>query len=302
MIGSGAASSSSKQRVALAGICTILLLSNALRANHRAGPHGPQGLPSAAVDAERVAGLMKDGVRLETDRITAWFSPGAASPEDMKLLLDRMKKGLEALEAFLHAPRPWQDPPRPRVEYFFVSGPFFVPHANPKRQVMIPVVRLRDGQAPILHETTHALLSLPQGRRPSAWLSEGLAAYVAKAVSAETAIHEGDIFELGGVDELDGKCAAGLSSAQGPKVLPFVGAPGNLSALYALEPAFVVRQTFYGCGGSFTKFLVDRLGIERVVDLLPEADPHKTLEGVAGAKMAALRSSWAAKIGAKVSP
>lgn len=302
MIGSGAVSSCSKRSIALAGICAILLFSNGLRGDHGPGPQGPQALPSGAADAERVAGLMKNGVRLETDRITAWFSPEAMPPEDMKLLLDRMKNGLEALEAFLHAPRPWQDPPRRRVEYFFVSGPFFVPHVNLMRQVMIPVVRLRDGQAPILHETTHALLSLPQGRRPLAWLTEGLAAYVAKVVSAEAAIHEGDIFELGGVHELDAKCAAGLSSAQGPKIVPFIGAPGNLGVLYAMEPAFLVRQTFYGCAASFTKFLVDRLGIERVVDLLPEADPHKKLEGLAGMKLAALRSSWAAKIGAKVSP
>lgn len=298
MAGSGAAASDNRRRIAVAGICTILLFSNGLRADLQ-----PQGqLPSSATDAERIAGLMKRGVRLETDRITAWFAPEALPPEDMKILLDRMERGLKALEAFLHTPRRWQEPRRRRVEYFFDSGPFFIPHVNLNGQVMIPVSRLRDGQAPILHETTHALLSLPQGRRPLAWLTEGMAAYVAKAVSAETAIHEGDIFENGEVHELDARCAAGLSSVQGPKILPFIGAPGNLGVLYAMEPAFLVRQTFYGCAASFTKFLVDKWGIEHVVDLLPERDPHKKLEDLAGLKMAALRSSWAAKIGAKVSP
>jgi hypothetical protein len=290
----------SKRSIALAGICTILLFSNGVRADQSLGPRGQQGLPSEAADAERVADLMKNGVRLGADRITAWFAPEAMPPEDMKLLLDRMDRGLKALEAFLHAPRAWQSPRRDRVEYFFVSGPFFVPHVNLKGQVMIPLVRLRDGQAPILHETTHALLPLPQGRRPLAWLTEGVAEYVAKAVSADTGIREGDTFDNGEVHELDARCAAGLASAQGPRIVPFIGAPGNLSVLYAMEPAFLVRQTFYGCAASFTKFLVDKLGIERVVDLLPEADPHKKLEGLAGMKMAALRSSWAAKIGAKV--
>jgi len=166
-------------------------------------------------------------------------------------------------------------------------------------QVLIPVSRLRDGRAPILHETTHALLRLPQGRRPLAWLTEGLAAYVAKAVSAEAGIPEGDRFELGDVHELDARCAVGLASEQGPRILPFIGAPGNLPVLYAMEPAVAVRQVFYGCAASFTKYLVDRLGIERVVDVLPEADPHKKIEELARMKMAALRSSWAEKIGAK---
>jgi hypothetical protein len=279
------------RRIALAGICAVLLFSNGVRA---------QALPSEASDAGRVADLMKNGVRLEADGLTAWFAPDALPSEDTKVLLDNMARGLKALEAFLHTPRAWENPRKDRVEYFFVGGPFFVPHVNLKRQVMIPVIRLRDGQAPILHETTHALLPLPQGRRPLAWLTEGVAAYVAKVVSAETGIHDGDTFDNGDVHDLDARCAAGLSSAQGPRIVPFIGAPKNLSVLYAMEPAFLVRQTFYGCAASFTKFLVDKLGIERVVDVLPEADPHKKLESLTGMKMAALRSSWAAKIGAKV--
>jgi hypothetical protein len=132
-----------------------------------------------------------------------------------------------------------------------------------------------------------------------AWLTEGLAAYVAKAVSAEAGIHEGDRFDLGDVHELDAKCAAGLSSAQGPRILSFIGATGNLPVLYAMEPAVRVRQVFYGCAASFTKYLVERLGIERVVDVLPQGDPHKKLEEIAGLKMPVLRSAWIAAIGAR---
>jgi hypothetical protein len=164
---------------------------------------------------------------------------------------------------------------------------------------LIPISRLRDGKAPILHETTHAMLTPPQGRRPQAWLTEGIAAYVAKAVSQQKGIPEGDTFEIGEVNEIDAKCAAGLSSSEGPRILPFIGAPGNLPALYAMEPAMAVRKVFYGCSASFTKYLVERLGIDRVVDVLPESDPHKKLEELSNMKMAELRSEWAAKIGAR---
>jgi hypothetical protein len=208
---------------------------------------------------------------------------------------------VESLEAFVHTPRRWQEARRRRVEYYFDDGPFFVPHATVNRQVLVPVSRLRDGKAPILHETTHALLTPPQGRRAVAWLIEGIAVYAAKAVSREKAIPEGDAFELGDVQELDGRCATGLSTASGPGIVPFIGAPGSLPVLYAMEPAFQVRQVFYGCAASFTKRIVERLGIERVVDLLPEGDPHKKLEELSRLSMTDLRSEWASRIGAKIS-
>jgi len=255
-------------------------------------------LSSPAEDAARITRLTKSGERIETERFTAWFSTGALPASEMKATVDRLGSGIAALEAFLHIPRRWQDGRQRRVEYFFEEGPFFVPHATVNRQVLLPISRLRDGKAPLLHETTHALLTPPQGRRPLAWLTEGLAAYVAKSVSRQTGIAEGDTFELGEVQELDAKCAAGLASPEGPRILPFIGAAGNLPVLYAMEPAFRVRQVFYGCAASFTKYLVERLGIDRVVDTLPESDPHKTLEQLSKMKMTELRSDWMTKIGA----
>ena len=254
-------------------------------------------LPSPAEDVERVAGLMKDGVKLEAPGFAAWFPREALPPDEMKSVVGRLERGLTALEAFLQLPRRWQGPGARRVDYFFVAGPFFVPHAV-NRQVFVPIVRLRDGKAPLLHETTHALLMPPQGRRPLAWLTEGLAAYVAKSVSAASGIPEGDAFELGDVQALDTGCAARLASAEGRKILKFIGAPANLQDLYAMEPAFEVRQVFYGCAASFTKYLVDRAGIDAVVDALPEPDPHRTLEKAADTSMAALRATWLTKIGA----
>jgi hypothetical protein len=275
-------------------ICALLLGGQVFATNLQRSAQ----LSSPAEDAERIGRLTKTGVRLETDRVTAWFSAGAMSQEEMKALVDRLSIGVAKLEAFVHTPRGWQDSGRQPVEYYFDSGAFFIPHATVNRQVLIPISRLRDKKAPILHETTHALLTPPQGRRPLAWLTEGLAAYVAKAVSRETGIQEGDTFEVGEVDELDTKCAARLASSDGARILPFIGATGNLQTLYAMEPAFAVRQVFYGCSASFTKHLVERLGIEAVVDVLPEGDPHSKLEALSKMKMSDLRSEWLKKIGA----
>jgi hypothetical protein len=222
------------------------------------------------------------------------------SASEMQDVLRRLETAVTTIETFVHVPRPWQKTRNRRVEYFFEEGPFFVPHATIYRQVLMPIVRLRDGQAPILHETTHALLTPPQGHRPLAWLTEGVATYVAKAISQEKQIPEGDRFDLGDIGEIDGRCAAGLSSAEGARVLPFIGAPGNLQTLYAMEPAVRMRQVFYGCAASFTKYLVERLDLERVVDLLPDADPYAAIEKLSSANMTSVRTEWMAKIGARV--
>ena len=254
-------------------------------------------LSGPAEDADRIDRLTASGVRIERGPVVAFFSKGAVAPEEMEALVQQLVTGVAALKAFVHAPRRWQDSRQQSVTYFFDDAPFFIPHATINRQVLVPVSRLRDGKAPLLHETTHALLTPPQGRRPLAWLTEGIAGYVAKAVSAEKGMREGDALDIGDIAELDAKCGAGLSSEHGTKILPFIGSPANLQALYAMEPALQVRQTLYGCSASFTKYLVTQFGIDRIVDLLPEDDPHKKLEAMSKATMADLRGRWAAMIG-----
>jgi hypothetical protein len=256
-------------------------------------------LSSPAEDAERISRLTASGVRVEHGLVTAWFSSGAMTQEEMQRIVERLVTGLDALESSVRTPRRWQDTRQRRVTYFFDDAAFFIPHATVNRHVLVPVSRLRDGKAPLLHETTHALLTPPQGRRPLAWLTEGIAAYVAKSVSAQKDMPEGDALDLGDITDLDAKCATGLSSEQGPRILPFIGSPANLQALYAMEPALQVRQVFYGCSASFTKYLVRHFGIERIVDLLPESDPHKKLEDMSSTTMADLRGRWTVAINAK---
>jgi hypothetical protein len=254
-------------------------------------------LSGPAEDAERIARLTAGGVRIERGAITAWFSSGAMTAEEMQAVVERLVTGVAAIESFVHTPRRWQKSRQHGVTYFFDDAPFFIPHATIHRQVLVPVSRLRDGKAPLLHETTHALLTPPQGRRPLAWLTEGIAAYVAKSVSGEKGMPEGDALDIGEIIELDAKCATGLSSEQGRKILPFIGSPANLQALYAMEPALQVRQIFYGCSASFTKYLVQQFGVERIIDLLQENDPHRKLEDMSRLRMADLRGRWTATIG-----
>ncbi len=286
-----------RQNVTRCAATTILVAALAASMAAQRNPAQNQ-LSGPAEDAERIGRLTSNGVRVERGQITAWFSNGAMTPKEMQIVVDRLGAGIAALESFVHTPRRWQDARQRRVTYFFDDAPFFIPHATINRQVLVPVSRLRDGKAPLLHETTHALLTPPQGRRPLAWLTEGLATYVAKAVSASTGMPEGDAVDVGDITEIDAKCASGLASEQGPRILPFIGSAANLQTLYAMEPALAVRQVFYGCSASFSKYLVEQFGIERIVDLLPENDPYKTLESLSKTRMVDLLGRWRAAIGA----
>jgi hypothetical protein len=288
-----------RSRVIRRHIATVVLWTTVVCALTVAAQRNPaqNQLSGPAEDAERITRLTAGGVRIERGAITAWFSTGAMTADETEGVVERLVTGVAAIESFVHMPRPWQNSRQSGVTYFFDDAPFFIPHATINRQVLVPVSRLRDGKAPLLHETTHALLTPPQGRRPLAWLSEGIAVYVAKSVSVEKSMPEGDALDVGEISELDSKCATGLSSELGPRILPFIGSPANLQALYAMEPTLPVRQVFYGCSASFTKYLVQQFGVERVVDLLPEDDPHRKLEDMSRLKMADLRGKWAGTIG-----
>ncbi len=271
----------------------------------------PETIGPRENDSERVAYLTENGVRVEVGRVVVWLPPDTLSSAERRSLVERLSRGLEAVEGFTYGPRRWQRFRRPRVEYYFHPSRFGS-HANPDGWVFIPFELLQDGRAPILHETTHALLNPPAPYLPEEyadeeearaayaswplWLTEGLTDYIAKTVSAQTGIPEGDVFDLGSADEMDSGCARMLSLPAGAEVMPFIGAPGAPDSLRQRRRE--VAPIFYGCAASFSKFLVGLLGIEPIVDLIPEPDPHGKLEELTGMSIEMLRSSWLEHIGA----
>jgi hypothetical protein len=161
--------------------CAMFVARDGIVSRAAQQPSSANQLSSPADDAARMRRLTKSGVKVQSDRVTAWFSKDAMSASEMQDVLRRLDTAVTTIEAFVHVPRPWQEARKRRVEYFFEEGPFFVPHATINRQVLMPIVRLRDGQAPILHETTRCFrrrrgggrsrgsrkASRPMSRRPS---------------------------------------------------------------------------------------------------------------------------------------
>jgi len=199
---------------------------------------------------------------------------------------------------------------------FYLSPGRFISHASGAGAVFISLTRVRSGSAPYLHEAAHELLAPPAPFSPfeyadsiaaeraaaafPQWLSEGFPDYLAQATASATGFHEGDVFAIGGLAKVDSTCAARL--AQSPRraeILEKVGRPGRLEALFTTERA-EVAPVFYACSQSFTKSVVDRVGVRAVVAAFPHI-PGGTwvtdLETAAGTSFDALRNAWLEALG-----
>jgi len=260
---------------------------------------------AAALDRERVAYLTANGVRAATSRAVVWVPPDTLSHDEAQALAQTLAGGVEAIDEFLHAPRPWQRPPG-AVEYFFHPA-MFISHANAvEGRVFISFPRIADGTAAFLHEATHALLFPSQSflatyegeEEEVPWLVEGLPTYVAKAVAEQTGFAEGNPFPIGSIEEIDATCARSLATPVGAEIAPFIGALGTPAGLSSRERRSEVAPAFYACAASFSKFLAEVIGIEGLVDLMVEPVVHPGIERRAGRSMDQLRAGWRERIDA----
>jgi hypothetical protein len=219
---------------------------------------------------------------------------------------------LNALQALMGAPYPWQRiGDRPVV--FFFSPSRFISHATGQDTVFIPLDRIRQGWGPFLHEAAHELLAPPPpfspfeypdslvGEQKAAvsplWLNEGSPDYLAQAVAQATGFREGDVFEVGGLTKVDSTCRARLSGhPRRTAIAAKLGGQGPLEALYTADRQ-QVASTYYACRQSFTKFLAAAVGVRALVSLFPLIASERwqaDLETRAGVPLPALRRTWLA--------
>jgi hypothetical protein len=223
---------------------------------------------------------------------------------------DSLGSSIAALKALVGGPYPWQRLGDRPVVFYFSPGRF-ISHASGEGAVFISLTRVRRGEAPYLHEASHEILvppapffpyeygdSLAEERAAAIfpqWLSEGLPDYLAQATSSATGFHEGDVFEVGGLAKVDSTCAARLSGSRWQsEILAKVGGQGRLEALFT-EERDEVAPIFYACSQSFTKYLVDRIGVPALVALfphVPDGSWQAQLATVAGRPLPELQRAW----------
>jgi hypothetical protein len=259
-----------------------------------------QPLNWAADDGNRVEKLTKEGSRLEGVNLILWF-PKSLAPDDAKALVQRLDPAVEGLwrRVGIHD---WQSISKGKITYYLCDDAF-VSHASGRSAVFVPMARVKDGNAPYLHEATHELLRsklgpLPRkGADPSQirplWFTEGLPDYVAHVVADEVGITEEGPFGTPTISGVDAVCAQRARTADGATILTSVGTSERPEALFTTD-----RQrfapTFYSCSFSFTNYLAERVGLEKLVGLfaLTPSDMASRLNTLAGKPLAEARTDW----------
>jgi len=290
----------------LALACFLAVAPAALRAQ----TPPPVPLDWDSDDSARVAFLTAHGRAYTGTQLVVWAPPDSLDTRWLDAFVDSLATSLGALRRLMGAPYTWQRIGQ-RPVTFYLSPGRFVSHASGVGAVFISLTRVRSGTAPFLHEASHELLAPPAPFAPyeysdsvaseraaaryPLWLSEGLPDYLAQATASATGFHEGDVFSIGGLAKVDSTCAARLAdSPRRAQILEKVGRAGRLGALFTTERA-QVAPVFYACSQSFTKYVVERVGIRTVVAAFPHI-PAGTwvtdLEAAAGTSLEALRSAW----------
>jgi hypothetical protein len=224
-------------------------------------------------------------VRYETARAVVEYDEGALTDREMRDFAELVERGIVDIEKLVANARPGTAFPHERLRYV-VSGRVQVSRAW-RTTALLPLARVRAGAAPYLHETAHLLVP---SRNGSTWLSEGFASYVESWVSEHGGGYDAHVFTRAGDGTIHRAAARIVGTASGQEVLPWVGREGEPPGL-ARDRERVARP-FYVLSHSFTKYLVDAVGLATVLRLLDASDADAALEAETGRTLEVWRDRW----------
>jgi len=256
-------------------------------------------------DVPRKLELETTGVVRASTNVVAWFPAGALSDDATKEIVKRLDRGIAAAKKTIGKPA-WAFQGDPRVFFYFPDARF-VAHAPGGNTAFVPLWRIRDDEAPWLHESLHLLLATPGGdwlarddadTRMPLWFSEGLPDALAIQISESEGLrHFSPLWTVpaSGLDEL---CRTELDSAAGKKALPFIGAPGKLKDLFGPDRVTYAKP-FYVCSASFVRFLAKPRGFAPLLKAIADFGREEArIERELGGTLSELKADWLAAIGA----
>jgi hypothetical protein len=221
---------------------------------------------------------------IEKPRATLSYEENALTPSEAARFAGLLDQGVADVESYLRPAAPGGLREGRIVYRVGTSLPYSMTRG---RTVSLMVERVRTDSAPYLHETVHVLVPAPNR---SVWLSEGFASYVESYVSENIGGYDAHVFSKTGNGGVDREATRWLGREAGRTVLPWVGTSGEPPEM--IEERRRVAAPFYVLSQSFSKFLVAKLGLARVMSLVSSRDPEGTLLGVSGRSASDWKADW----------
>jgi hypothetical protein len=191
--------------------------------------------------------------------------------------------------------------------FFYFPDARFISHAPGGNTVFIPLWRIRDDQAPWLHEVMHILLwpadgdwlSAPEhvaNERMPLWLSEGLADVLAIDVSEQEGLTYYSPTSDLPPSALDAECRRRLSTRVAGSILPVIGGRGRIPELFG-EERRDYAPAFYNCSASFVAYIRERFGYEPLLAAIAAFDREtEVLEAGINMPLARVREDWLSQV------
>ncbi|MEO8201985.1 MAG: hypothetical protein ABI679_15745 [Gemmatimonadota bacterium] len=266
-------------------------------------------------DSASAVSLRDHGRRIASSQVVVFAPVDLMPASHQAALVDTLEQGVAELRRLIGGQLAWQRIEDRPIQYYLVPDSI-ISHAGDNDAVFIAVHRALNGTAPYLHEASHQLLAPPAPFYESEyadsaqaeaifqawplWLTEGLPDVLAQMAASTVGLHEGDVFQVGGLAKADSTCAARLAPNQyRADILRVIGNKGYVDALFTTERR-KVAPTFYPCAQSMTKYLVDAIGMERTVALFPAIKAGNWAEAIersSGMSLAVFQARWQARLG-----
>jgi hypothetical protein len=222
-------------------------------------------------------------LRLRRSRVTVCIQAGGLARHEAEEFAALVSRGIRDIERLLGR----KSRARLRLE---VSSEVNISAAR-GRTIRLPLHRVREGSAPYLHETVHALVPCPHVPE---WFGEGLACYLECAVSELFGGYDSRLFTADGNRGVDADAARWLADPRGRAVLRFVGARGQ--PLEISRDRHNVAAPFYVLSHSLVKFLAEGVGIQTLVRLTRARRFAAELRRATGRTTGAWRANWLASL------
>jgi len=251
-----------------------------------------------AMDNSITAELRKNGAKYETKRAIFWVERDGltrAELEDFGKLVDRGMRDIAKYTGLKFDKKHFQ---AEKLEFFINSKPGISRGSvEGKPFIYLPLIRVKEKRAPYLHEAMH---KLAYKSNQAFWMVEGFSTYIQTHLGTRSGGYNANIFNPKNAD-IHQLAGGHLKTDMGKKLLPLIGLNGaalrsNPEDFAKYRPVFedrvVAAPAFYNMAESFVTFLVNKMGVKKVIRVFDSADMEANIFKLTGRKMIDWKADW----------